>query len=161
MICVAGVGGAWGVDFAELRRWQGKRSKDAREHHAAYEVALDMLARMIVAECEAKGISPEIKVNAKGDDGSSDEQVESKTEAAHQDSVETKRLQREARDEHIRKRYAELRGSVVHSDAQIRRDLCREFAPPGKECLSKETINSALRSPTLGLHGNFGAASMC
>lgn len=145
VVCVAGYGGAWGVDFAELRRWQRKRSRDAREHHAAYEAALDMLARMIVANCERIGISGEIHVNPKGEDGYSDEHAESKDAAAKKDAGQTKQAQKDARDEAIRERYAELKASVPWSEPEIRRHVARELAPPGKGLLNRETVNAALR----------------
>lgn len=155
-VCTVGYGGAWGVDFAELRRWQGRRSQDARDHHDAYQAALDILARMIWVECKRRDIPPDIKVNPKGDDGKSDEQAESKAAAAHQDADETKQRKREKRDGQIRQRYRHLKEETHMTDSQIRNKLCVDFAPSGslqasassqrrKMSLSRETINRALR----------------
>ena len=144
-LCTAGLGGSWGVDFAEFRRWEDRATDDARKHYRAYEAALNILTIMVVTECERRGENPEIHVNTKGEDGTSDEPVESKDAAAKQDAGATRSDQRAARDNAIRDRYQKLKASMPWSDSQIRRQLRREFAPPGKIALNRETVNSALR----------------
>lgn len=74
-VCTAGYGGAWEVDFAEMRRWEDGLTQDARDHMAAYEAALDLLTRVVIWRCRQIGISPEMVVNTRGADGKSDEQV--------------------------------------------------------------------------------------
>lgn len=80
-LCIAGLGGAYGVDFAEFRRWQQEETRDAKAHHKAYQAAIDMLARMLILDCEHRGENPEIRVHAKGDDGKSDEPASTPKEA--------------------------------------------------------------------------------
>lgn len=70
-----------------------------------------------------------------------DQRAATKREAYHQDRTNERVL----RDGWIRQKFDRYKEETAWSDAEIRKRLCEDFAPPGKKRLDKEVVNRALR----------------
>jgi hypothetical protein len=70
-----------------------------------------------------------------------DQRAANRLEAHHQDRTN----ERVVRDDWIRLKFDRYKEETKWTDAEIRRRLCEDFAPRGKDALDKEVINRALR----------------